>query len=566
MWLLSCGWLRPRCWFFVLLLATVGKWTPADETVHGKIDTMIAAQAGGPMSPAADDAEFLRRAFLDLAGRIPNSGEARQFLADAAPDKRTRLIDELLAGPDHPRRMKEAFHVMLMERAGDNPEWDAWLTDAFARNKPWDGMVREMLYPPADDAQRRGAGYFLARRLENYGQQPVDLPGLARDVGRLFLGVDLQCAQCHNHLFVDDYKQWQFQGLFAFVNHLKRRTDTTFPAVAEEVVQKKIEFASVFESEKKMQTGPRLIEGAEFDVPVFKQGEEFLVAPVAAKGIPGVPKFSPLRILSEQLPTANNAAFARNIVNRLWFVMFGRGLVHPLDLHHAGNPASHPEVLDLLATEFVAHHYDIRWLLRELALTQTYQRSSLLPQDAVAALPEKYLVALEKPLSAEQLYASVTRATGQYDVVLQEVAQQWIGEDPKLLDAAADNATLRTSLLEKKIGPARAAFVTAFANPPKEPEIEFSPSVKAALFVMNDGTLLSWLQPNSGNLVDRLDKLSTPDEVAEELYLSVLSRLPSGEEVAAVTEYLAQHGNARPKALGQLAWALIASTEFCVNH
>lgn len=556
------GWIA----FATLALALfAGQCAAADETLAPRIDALIAARADGPLAPTADDAEFLRRVYLDLAGRIPASDEARHFLADSAADKRARLIDELLAGPDHPRRMKEAFHVMLMERLGDHAEWDAYLTDAFRQNKPWDQIVREIVYPNADDVQRRGAGFFLAKRLENYGQQSVDLPGLTRDVGRLFLGVDLQCAQCHNHLFVHDYKQWQFQGLFAYLGHLKLRGDTPFPAVAETPLQKKIEFMSVFDKEP-MATGPRLPFGAEVDVPAFKQGEEFLVAPVAAKNTPGVPKFSPLRVLSEQLPTPANTAFARNIVNRLWFVMFGRGLVHPLDLHHEENAASHPELLDLLATEFVAHRYNIRWLLRELALTQTYQRSSTLPDGSANAPPERYRVALEKPLSAEQLYASASRATGQYDLISQEVDSQLTSDDPRLREVAAENATLRTVLLEKKLGPARAAFVTAFANPPREPEVEFSPSVKAALFLLNDGTVLAWLKPLPGNLVDRLSKRASPDEIAEELYLSVLTRRPTDEERAAVADYLAAHGNSREKALGQVAWSLIASTEFCVNH
>src|SRR5262249_30410114 len=130
------------------------------------------------------------------------------------------------------------------------------------------------------------------------------------------------------------------------------------------------------------------------------------------------PKFSPLKVLASQLPRGDNPLFTKNIVNRLWFLMMGRGLVHPLDLQYAGNPPSHPELLDLLAQEFAGHRFDIKWLLRELALTETYQRSSLLPEGVEDLPPESFLVANEKPLSAEQILRSVLHATGEWLRVL----------------------------------------------------------------------------------------------------------------------------------------------------
>src|SRR5262249_15124568 len=148
----------------------------------------------------------------------------------------------------------------------------------------------------------------------------------------------------------------------------------------------KVAFSSVFKKAPK-ETGPRIPGGAEIEVPPLKKGEEFVKPPDPKTQFPGVLRFSPLGRLAEQLPTAENQAFTRNIVNRLWFVMLGRGLVYPLDLHHSGNPPSYPELLDLLAREFAAHKFDIKWLLRELALSQTYQRSSLLPQDQTKLPP-----------------------------------------------------------------------------------------------------------------------------------------------------------------------------------
>lgn len=526
------------------LALCIGGRAFADEPVHARIDRIIESAAGTPVAATADDSEFVRRIYLDLAGRIPSTDEVRAFLNDTHESKRTVLIERLLASPDYSRRMRDAWNVQLMERAGEHQEWGKFLEQSFATNKPWDKLVREILNPNPDDPDARGAAFFLTKRLENYGQQPVDLPGLTRDIGRLFMGVDLQCAQCHDHLFVDDYKQADFQGLHTFVSHTTIRTDVKFPAIAEKVVDKKTEFMSVFVKEAKS-TGPRLPFGAEVEVPVFAKGEEFAVAPDRKLNFPGKPKFSPLTILAEQLPVASNPQFVRNIVNRLWRQMLGRGLVHPLDLHHRANPASHPEVLDLLASEFVAHNFDIKWLLRELALTRAYQRASALPGGLTnEPLPEKYVVAIEKPLSAEQLLSSILQATG-------EAGRYQPAPDGKPNPARED--------LRKR-------FLAAFANPPRDPEGEFAPSVKAALFLSNDSKVLELLKPREGNLAEQLTRQTEPAQLTADLFVAVLARAPSEEEARAVSDFISTAAEQREKRIGQAIWALISSTEFSVNH
>lgn len=516
----------------------------ADEPLAPRIDAIIEAQAGSAVAAVADDAEFFRRVYLDFAGRIPSATETRAFLDDLSPEKRTTLIDALLSKPEYAKRMREAFHVQLMERAGEHEEWIKYLDDAFATNKPWDRMVREMLNPNPDDVATRGSAYFLTKRLENYGQQPVDLPGLTRDIGRLFLGVDLQCAQCHDHLFIDDYKQSDFQGLHAFVSHTAIRQDLKFPAIAEKVVAKKAEFMSVFTKEPKT-TGPRLPSGTEFDVPSFAKGEEFVLPPDRKTNFPGKPKFSPLSILAEQLPASSNSQFARNAVNRLWWQLMGRGLVHPLDLHHSKNPPSHPEILDLLAREFVSHHFDIKWLLRELAQTRTYQRSSSLPAGLDREpQSDRYVVSIEKPLSTEQMLWSILQATE---------------ELPRFRPTVDSKSTPELDDLKKR-------FIAAFANPPREPEGDFAPSVKSALFLSNDRRVLGFLTPRDGNLVHRIAGEPDSMKVAEEIYIAILSRRPTADEVESIKSFLSSRGSDREKAVGHIIWALISSTEFCVNH
>ena len=343
------------------------------------------------LSPVADDAEFLRRVTLDLAGRIPSVPETRAFLDDKAADKRTKVIDQLLAGSDHPRRMEELFHVMLMERQGDHAEWSKYLRSSFAANKPWDQMVREILRAAPLDEATRGTAFFYTKRLEHVGENPIDYPGLTRDVGRLFLGQDFRCCQCHDHVYIDEYKQENFQGLHAyFVNTFLQ--DAAYPTVGEKPTTKKLGFASVF---KKVREG-------DVSASARRQGDRHSVAEerrgVSEAGRPEDEASRASCVTARWRPWPRSCRpprtppSSRNSVNRLWFVMMGRGLVHPLDQFHADNAPSHPELLDLLAQEFVAHKFDVRWLLRELALSQTYQRSSVLPPGSTTApAPELFL-------------------------------------------------------------------------------------------------------------------------------------------------------------------------------
>jgi len=505
----------------------------AAEPLAPRVDRMIEAKAkadGVTLSGPADDAEFLRRAWLDFVGRVPAPEVTRAFLADKSPDKRAKAIDALLAGPDYAPRLADLFGVVLMERLGENPEWTKYLTAAFATNKPWDAMAREMLRADPKDVANPGASFFLAKRLENYGQNAVEYSALTRDVGRLFLGKNFQCCECHDHLFVEDYKQQHFQGLHAFFKNTYLVSGPK-PHVGEKVTAEKTSFASVF-TKVMMATGPALPGGMMVEIPVFAKGMEFAEPPDRKTNAPGVPKFSTLEAVSKQLPTAKNRDFTRNMANRLWFALMGRGIVHPLDMHHSRNLGSHPELLDLLADEFAARKFDIKWLLRELALTQTYQRSSLIPAGKDAPDPWYFATALERRLTADQLLATTVAATG--------------------TDA-------KTAVL------LRPKFLKAFANQPREPEDEVAPALKGALFVLHDEAVLALLKPAAGNLIERAAKLSDP-AAAEELYLALLGRKPGVEELAAVTKVLQKDAAKRAEAVGRVAWALLASMEFGVNH
>ncbi len=548
-------WAMPR-WILVVTFGLMGlaasAASAADESLSAAIDRLIDGKIGElPKASRSDDSEFLRRVMLDLAGRIPTTSEVVAFLADKTPDKRDVLIDRLLSGDDYPRRMQELFHVMLMERRGDHAEWTGFLRHAFQENLPWDQVARAMLSPDATNETLRGAAYFLTARLTSEGAMaPVDVPGLTRDVGRLLAGVDLACAQCHDHVSIDDYKQVDFQGLHMIFENMQSRGGSKFPAVTERVMTTGKEFQSVFTMDPRT-TGLRIPGAGDVAIPTFAKGEEYLVAPDRKAKTPGVLKFSPLKELAAGLAAGENRLFARNIVNRLWFMMMGRGLVEPLDRFHSANPPTHPKLLERLATEFVSHDFDIKWLLGQLARSRCYQRSSRLSVDAKLPDAATYAVANQKRLSAEQLFWSTVIATGEMDRLKQTSGMG-------LEQVVAKSESL--AALQKQ-------WLKTFSNSPREPEVDFAPSVKGALYLMHDPGVQGLLKPESGNLVDRLSAMSDSEKAAEALFLAVFSRRPTLADRGLVGRMLGKtSGAARAEAIGQLAWALLASTEFCVNH
>ncbi|MCZ2341330.1 MAG: DUF1549 and DUF1553 domain-containing protein [Bacteroidales bacterium] len=513
---------------FVCLVAPASAAEPLITTID-RLITTHAVGAKQTISPPASDSEFLRRVYLDFTGRIPTLTEAKTFLNNPSATKRNQLIDSLIDGPEFGPHMANVMHIALMERLGDNALWLEYLSQSFTQNKPWDKMVRDMLWSNPADQSTQGAAFFLSKRLENYGQNPVDYSGLTRDVGRLFLGKNLGCAECHDHLFIEDYKQAHFQGLHTFLKN-SYLVNANPPTVGEKPTTAKTAFASVFTKKEKL-TAPALPGGEMVEIPAFKKGDEYLVAPDKKAKTPGQLKFSPLKTLSEMLPTASNREFVQTSANRFWFILMGRGLIHPLDLSHSRNPASHPQVLDAITDAFADHQFDVKWLLKQLARTQAYQRSSALPAGVTDADAKLFTTALERRLSAEQLAASVLTA---------------IGEKP-------------SAALTKK-------FVKAYANQAREPEDEFTPSLQGALFVLHDNSVLKLLEPKSGNLVGRVSALTDHQKIAEELYLAILTRQPTAEETQMVSTILSKHSQDRVTAVKNIAWALLASMEFMVNH
>lgn len=512
----------------------------AAEPLHVRIDALIDAGQKGyekQVSPQSTDAEFLRRIYLDLAGIVPSPDEVRAFLADADKAKREKLIDKLLASPGYARRMAQHFDVVLMERRRDakvpRAAWEDYLKAAFAENKPYDAFARELLAADGVDSKTRPAAkFYLDRDFE---------PNLVtKDITRVFLGRNLQCAQCHDHPLIDAYKQSEYYGILAFLNRsflFPNATDAK--AVLAEKADGEVNFVSVFDKAKKQKsTLPRVMEGKSFDEPKMEKGKEYKVAPAA--NVRPVPAYSRREKLAAAITSADNPYFSRAGANRLWALMLGRGIVNPVDLDHTANPPSHPELLDLLAKEFAAHNFDVKWLLREIALSKTYQRSSEVVGNSEPPA-DRYLVAILKPLSAEQLAFASAQATGT------------VSKDPAMTTPAPNAAGVLP------------AFRNMFGGQPGVPDTGATTNLDQTLFLKFGGTIRGMIAPRAGALTDRLAKLTDSDKLAEELFLTIYSRLPMDDEKKDVADALKNESN-RATAIQELVWALIASSEFRFNH
>ncbi len=412
------------------------------EALRARIDRAVES---GPVAAVADDSAFLRRIHLDLTGRIPSADEARAFLDEASPDKRAKAVDRLLAGPEFARHMAVTFDVWLMERRSDKhvktDEWRAWLLAFFQAKRPYNELPRDLFVSDGSEPLLRPAARFMLDR-------EVSPDALTRDVGRVFFGMDLECAQCHDHPRVADYLQKDYYGIYAFVNRVYLfQPDAKKPAVVAEKGEGDAAFKSVF-TKAEGTARPKLPEGAPIQEPAFAKGEEYQVKPDPKnKALRPIPKYSRRSELARLLGEGGGGrAFDRNIANRLWAHMMGRGLVEPLDFHHSDNPPAYPELLEELARGIAAMKYDVRAFLRELALSRTYQRSARMPAElgepaakAAAARPALEAEAATRKAAAEKAEEAAGAAAEAHDAARKALATA-AGELAKAEAARAEAA------------------------------------------------------------------------------------------------------------------------------
>ncbi len=524
--------------------------TAAADIPHG-IDPSLAIdlfiqkkwQAEG-ISPAqrCDDSAFVRRIYLDLIGRIPTRSERDAFLAATDSAKRATLVNRLLANPEHAAHMAEVFNVVFLGREdekkrkrSERKNWLAYLNWVFETNRGWNKVAKDLLVARPSTKEEAGASWFLYEQRDDHQQ-------IATRVSATLLGKQVQCAQCHDHPVSPEIEQRHYWGLVSFFNRSVNVSTPEGPRVAERASGGYAKFANLegesSDTELVMLSGDVIAEPdgrRENDAKDYYavappdqwlrklKKDEKLKKDVSA--VP-VPKFS-RREAFTKASTAGNRDFSRAIVNRVWALLFGRGIVHPVDQMDSAHPPSHPELLRWLAQDFSEHGYDVRRLIVALTKSQAYQLDSrpgsvegLPPEDAFFAR------ALDKPLSAEVLLRSLRVATG--------------------LEGEADEGM-------------RAIFAKVF---PDLFEENYSPSVQQAMFVTN-GTMIDALLAEDAPLVQRLSSLPDSDSIAREAFVSILGREPDDEERTRSREFLT---NTEIDTIRQFCWALMAGAEFRINH
>ena len=473
---------------------------PIEEVVDHYVEARLAEEGLRP-APSADDATLIRRLTLDLVGRIPTAAETRLYVESTEPEKRARLVDRLMASPGFVRHQADGFEAMLM--AGTRGELRAYLGLAFAENRPWDEVFRDLMRGDESEPGRKGASGFLKARAK-------DLDRLTSDVSSVFFGVDVSCAKCHDHPKVRDWKQDHYYGMKSFLD----RTIEVGKFVGEREYGT-VKFETIAGEEKRAKfmflTG-RVVEvaGAEEPSKEAKQEEKRrLDEAKKKKEPPPAPKVSArAKLVEVALEPGERDFFARSIANRLWDRFFGVGLVMPLDQMHSENPPSHPDLLAWLARDTIEHRYDLRRLIRGLVLSRAYARAS---QWESAEAPDRRLfaVAAVRPLTPLQLAASMWVAT----------------TDPASLpdDPTGDEHGRK---VEDLAGRGR-SLASAFARPGEEYQI----GVSEALLMSNSDRLNDLLADGGDRLVGRLAKIEDRRERVDLAVRSILSRPADDEEI-----------------------------------
>jgi hypothetical protein len=501
------------------------------QALAGVIDERIAArwkQEGVTPSPLSDDSEFLRRLYLDLGGRIPHVQEVREFLADRSPDKRRRVVDKVLASPYYVSHFTNVWRALMVPEGNNQfaqafgPQLEFWLRKRIRENAPYDRMVREVLTASVSfNRPRVGPGGLPeATPIAFYQANELKPENLAAATSRLFLGVKLECAQCHNHPFARWSRQqfWEYAAFFSPIQTPQGQANV-YAGAQEAADRHEIKIPG---TDKTVQA--RFLDGA---APPWK-------ADVGTR-----------ETLASWVTSGENPYFARAAANRLWAHFFGVGLVEPVDEESADNPPSHPELFGELARQFVLHNFDQKYLIRAITYSKTYQLSSACGGEP----PDSRLFArmAVKGLTAEQLFDSIALATGFRDPG---------GAGPR--GFVGFGAT----------GP-RADFVSRFTNH-SDKRTEFQTSILQALALMNgrfvsDATSLE----RSETLAGVIDApfLDTAGKV-EALYLATLSRPPRPDERDRLVKYVERGGPGGDanKALADVFWALLNTSEFILNH
>ncbi len=491
-------------------------------------------QISVPPSPVCDDATFIRRVSLDIAGRLPTVAEAEVFLSSTEPSKRDKLVDTLLTSPDYADFFANKWTALLKNKrdaASDisaNFAFHSWVRDSLLANKPYDQLVRQLLAATGTIEGNPPVAWY--KRVK----QPTEQ---LEDVAQLFLGVRMQCAQCHHHPF-ERWSQHDYYSMSAFFSQIGRKPTAT---AGEDVIFHKRGMAQAENKKTKLPVKPAGLGDPTLDIP---------------------PDEDPRLRLADWMGNKANPFFAKSLVNRYWKHFFKRGLIEPEDDIRDTNPPSNPELLDALAKHFVESGFDLKAVVRVITQSSTYQLSAT-PNQHNGVDRQNFSHFYPRRMQAEVLLDSIDQFTG---------AKTDFADLPPGTRAIAlpDNSYNRGSAFLKVFGRPEGASVC-------ECERASSASLAQSLHLMNASDVKGKLAASGG----RAERLAKDDKPAaqkiRELYLAAFAREPQSHEQAVAEEYLAKpredaQGKPLPPdqsrriAYEDLLWALINTKEFLYNH
>lgn len=490
------------------------------ELIDFRIEEKLREQAIVP-AEICDDATFIRRATLDLTGRNPTSSEVLAFLKNPDSSKRSALVDRLLESPTsavHLANVWSAWLLPEMQVVGipnGRSGLHTWLRNRFADNLRYDRLIADLLV--ATGSTNTGPGSFFVS-LEGKPEK------IAAKTARVFLGVQLDCAECHDHPF-DHWKQRDFWGFAAYFARLSADGMRSPGGVAE------------------------VTDRAEGEVTLPNSNQTIAPQPLVSTGLSGLDSGTRRQQLTLWLTARENPYLARAAINRCWSILFGRGLIEPIDDMRSTDAASHPELLRELAHEFAANGFDLRKLMAGIAKSSAYQRSSAVSKDnsisasenqaTQKAAQDSYATMMIKPLTAIQLATC-----------MQQVARDAIS------DANSDGRQVQSEVLALQLGKLRGDSSTATLG------------IVQALVTLHSDQLARVHEKDQSRL---LQALSAPHLDNEKrirwLFLSTLARPPAEEEIKPILQSLEEQKDASetPTWQADLLWALVNSTEFAMT-
>ncbi|MCA9129115.1 MAG: DUF1549 domain-containing protein [Planctomycetales bacterium] len=544
----------------------------AQPGIDGFIDHKLAILAVTG-APQCDDSTFLRRVFQTTIGQLPSADSVRSFLADNNPDKRAAVIDRLLADPLHHSMWANRFCEITgsrdngTERQPVDPQiermWHAWLTVQFAQDIPYHDLVRSIV--TATTRQGQSATSFVEQRIQHAGHaadeavqdyssresfdlffrrpsqnDAIELETIAERVSAAFMGIRIECARCHKHPF-DRWTQNDHKSLMNVFSPVRFGMSTELRTAILQALERQRERSKLGLPAQRI---PRTLEV--YETLAYRDQEdaftgEFLAAkPLGGPELVGQDRRSDF---VDWLTQPGNPYFAPNIVNRVWAFYFGHGLVEPLDAFSASNPATHPELLAWLSRQFVEHGFSIRWLERQILMSQAWQRS---PQSGSFQpnAGKNYARWQVRLLPADALVDCLSAAIG--DQGRSAVQTPYVQHDDPLIQSYFD----------------------VFQRPQRvmacDCEVNLPPSLRQAMLLMSDASLETRI------LQGRVHELVTSHEdtdelVIEELFLAALSRAPEPNELEFSLAILADTTD-RSSALTDILWGLINTREFVTIH